>query len=198
MLIMRLSLAIAALVIVGCRNLEDPAPSQETRLVVQGVLDTQSFEQPVLVYRARTGQPKAVEAAGVSDDEPVADAEVTLTAPDGTTAHAARPAKQTGECCEPGIYLLERPLGAPLIPGGTYTLRIRTPLGEEVTGSTTIPEGSPSLPLQPPHVFFRLRDTLRLSWPRVPGAASYEIIISDDRDRRVCTARLTCALRDRP
>lgn len=27
---------------------------------------------------------------------------------------------------------------------------------------------------------------------------SYEIIISDDRDRRVCTARLTCALRDRP
>lgn len=27
---------------------------------------------------------------------------------------------------------------------------------------------------------------------------SYEIIITDDRDRRVCTARLTCALRDRP
>ncbi len=28
--------------------------------------------------------------------------------------------------------------------------------------------------------------------------ASYEIIITDDRDRRVCTARLTCMLRDRP
>ena len=27
---------------------------------------------------------------------------------------------------------------------------------------------------------------------------SYEIIITDDRDRRVCTARLTCALRDQP
>ncbi|WP_141963321.1 PaaI family thioesterase [Actinoallomurus bryophytorum] len=27
---------------------------------------------------------------------------------------------------------------------------------------------------------------------------SYEITITDDRDRRVCTARLTCALRDRP
>src|SRR4051812_48642760 len=26
--------------------------------------------------------------------------------------------------------------------------------------------------------------------------ASYEIVISDDRDRRVCTARLTCAIRD--
>ena len=27
---------------------------------------------------------------------------------------------------------------------------------------------------------------------------SYEIVITDDRNRRVCTARLTCALRDRP
>ncbi len=27
---------------------------------------------------------------------------------------------------------------------------------------------------------------------------SYEIVITDDRDRRVCTARLTCMLRDRP
>ena len=26
---------------------------------------------------------------------------------------------------------------------------------------------------------------------------SYEIVISDDRDRRVCTARLTCLIRDR-
>jgi 1,4-dihydroxy-2-naphthoyl-CoA hydrolase len=28
--------------------------------------------------------------------------------------------------------------------------------------------------------------------------ATYEIVITDDQDRRVCTARLTCALRDRP
>jgi 1,4-dihydroxy-2-naphthoyl-CoA hydrolase len=28
--------------------------------------------------------------------------------------------------------------------------------------------------------------------------AGYEIVISDDRNRRICTARLTCALRDRP
>jgi 1,4-dihydroxy-2-naphthoyl-CoA hydrolase len=27
---------------------------------------------------------------------------------------------------------------------------------------------------------------------------TYEIVISDDRDRRVCTARLTCVIRDRP
>ncbi|MEO3784973.1 hotdog fold thioesterase [Actinocorallia sp. B10E7] len=28
--------------------------------------------------------------------------------------------------------------------------------------------------------------------------ATYEIVISDDQDRRVCTARLTCMLRDAP
>lgn len=28
--------------------------------------------------------------------------------------------------------------------------------------------------------------------------ASYDIVITDDRDRRVCTSRLTCMLRDRP
>jgi 1,4-dihydroxy-2-naphthoyl-CoA hydrolase len=27
---------------------------------------------------------------------------------------------------------------------------------------------------------------------------SYEVVITDDQDRRVCTARLTCVLRDRP
>ncbi|RJL24853.1 PaaI family thioesterase [Bailinhaonella thermotolerans] len=28
--------------------------------------------------------------------------------------------------------------------------------------------------------------------------ATYEIVITDEQDRRVCTARLTCMLRDRP
>jgi uncharacterized protein (TIGR00369 family) len=28
--------------------------------------------------------------------------------------------------------------------------------------------------------------------------ATYDIVITDDHDRRVCTARLTCMLRDRP
>jgi 1,4-dihydroxy-2-naphthoyl-CoA hydrolase len=29
-------------------------------------------------------------------------------------------------------------------------------------------------------------------------AATYEIVITDDQDRRTCTARLTCLLRERP
>lgn len=30
------------------------------------------------------------------------------------------------------------------------------------------------------------------------SVAAYEVVVSDDEGRRVCTARLTCALRDRP
>ncbi|WP_122261054.1 PaaI family thioesterase [Ornithinimicrobium cerasi] len=30
------------------------------------------------------------------------------------------------------------------------------------------------------------------------SVASYEVVVQDDEGRRVCTARLTCALRDRP
>ncbi|OLT44125.1 aromatic compound degradation protein PaaI [Serinicoccus sp. CNJ-927] len=30
------------------------------------------------------------------------------------------------------------------------------------------------------------------------SVVSYDIVVTDEQDRRVCTARLTCALRDRP
>jgi len=174
---MRLSFVVAVLMLAGCLNLEDPAPSQQTRLVVHAMLDAQAGEQTVLLYRARTGVPTVIEGSPVSDDEPVADAQVSITTPDGITLNAWRRLSQSGECCVSGTYLFPDSLRGPsLMPGGTYTLRIRTPSGEEVTGTTTIP-GPSQLALEPPRIFFRLRDTLRLTWPRVPGAASYEVIV---------------------
>ena len=173
---MRSSAAIAMLLIAGCLHLEDPAPPQETRLVVHAVLDWFAADQTVLLYRARTGAPNAAEGGQLSDDEPVGDAQVFLTRPDGLTTPADRLLTPSGDCCVPGAYLF----GTGLSPGGTYTLRIRTSLGEEVTGTTTMP--GPAQPTQDPtRIFFRLRDTLRLSWPRVPGAASYEVIIRTPR-----------------
>lgn len=169
---------IVAVLLAGCTNLEDPAPSQNTRLVVHGILSPVTNVQEILIYRARTGVPDTVVRSGELRDEPVADAEVTITAPDGTTSAAARAATPSGDCCEPGIYLFEpAPVGPTMTAGGTYTLRIRTPSGEEVTGTTTIPEGPSALAVPSARGFNRLRDTLRLSWPRVAGAASYEIII---------------------
>jgi hypothetical protein len=61
---------------------------------------------------------------------------------------------------------------------GTYVLHVRTSLGEEVSGTTIIPNATPSLFFVTLNSDFRrLRDTLRLNWPRVPGAGSYEVIV---------------------
>jgi hypothetical protein len=174
----RAPVVVAALLIAGCRNLEDPAPSQATRLVIHGVLDMQRDDQTVLVYRARTGLPSAVEGSAVSDDQPVGNAQVSMTNPDGFTVPADRLLTSSGDCCVPGIYQFATGpfVGMALHPGGTYTLRILTPAGEVVTGTTTIP-GPAEFILDPRRIFFRQRDTLRLSWSRIPGASSYEVII---------------------
>src|SRR5207248_7671573 len=60
----------------------------------------------------------------------------------------------------------------------TYSLHVITTSGEEVSGTTTIPlAGLNSTTLTPTSVFDRLRDTLRLSWRRVQGARSYELLL---------------------
>jgi len=177
----RSSALVAVLLLAGCLSLEDPAPSQNTRLVVHAILDAQANQQVVLVYRARTGAPNGVESSNFSDDEPVAGAEVFITTPEGITLRNWLLGKESGQCCVAGTYLFPDSLtGSWLTPGGTYSLRIRTSLGEEVVGKTIMP-GPAQLTHEPSRIFFRLQDTLRLNWPRVPGAASYEVIIAMPR-----------------
>ena len=164
----------------ACTNLENPAPPQQNQLVVHAVLDAQAGEQTVLIYRARTGA-SSTSASGIGDDEPVAGAILTLTAPNGTTIGAARRTDDAGACCVPGTYFFELPpSGVVLADGGTYALHARIPSGEEVSGTTTMPAPTVVIGLTP-RVFFRLRDTLRLSWPHVPGARSYELILRSER-----------------
>jgi len=53
---------------------------------------------------------------------------------------------------------------------------VLTSQGEEVTGTTTIPL-APAVLVPQAQAFDRTIDTLRLSWPRVPGARSYEVFV---------------------
>ena len=160
----------------ACMNLEDPAPATESQLVVHGVLDTWASEHYVLVYRARTGA-RDTNSVNVAGDEPVGGALVTITPQNGSPIAAARLADSSGACCVPGEYLFNSvPGGLVLTPGVTYSLHVRTASGEEVSGTTTIPQ-APNLMGLAGKVFLRLRDTLRLSWPRVSGARSYEVIL---------------------
>jgi hypothetical protein len=170
------AIALSAALPMACINLEDPAGGNPPRLVVQGVMDLRAPQQTILVFRARTGSDGWNSA---DEDEPVDRAEVTITTPQGVTVRSG--------FGNPGQYVFLRldTASIQLTPGGRYTLHVRTSEGEEVTGTTTIPLAPADLvPLS--ESFDRTIDTLRLSWPPVAGARSYEVFVRS----RVSTYRV--------
>jgi hypothetical protein len=74
----------------------------------------------------------------------------------------------------------------PLVPGGRYRLRVRTLDGRTVEGETRIPGPVPNW-----NAFFgtdavadtldRVRDTLRLSWPSIPGGRTAGVRVDTPR-----------------
>jgi hypothetical protein len=173
--------AAACLLSVACLNLEDPAPSTRSQLVVHAVLDVEAAQQIVLVFRARTGT-QDTSIVGATNDQPVSGARVTITGPNGTSMTAVETIDDTTFSPTPGSYVfVPSRAGFVLSQGATYSLHVRTPSGEEVSGTTTIPQARLGFTIVPPKTFRRLQDTLRLSWPRASGARSYEVIIRSPR-----------------
>jgi hypothetical protein len=164
--------AAAGLVVAACTNLEAPTEATPPQLVVHAVLDVNTPQQTILISRARTGQ--SVITGVVSDDEPVSGAVVTITGPNGAVVSAQE------LNTSPGVYML---ISGLISASARYTLFVRTPAGEQVSGATTVPAVSfPSVvPLAATDTFFRLRDTLRLQWPSIPGARSYELLLRSSR-----------------
>lgn len=181
---MMLSGARRALIVTGvllaaaCLNLESPAPTNQSQLVVQSVLDPDASVDAILVYRARTGADSTSTISG-SHDQPVTGAVVTVTGPDGKIMSAVQAAPDSSFAFGPGGYGFNPfSFGTAIRPGGTYTLHVRTPSGEEVSGTTTVPRRSGRVSISPTApVFLRLRDTLRLTWVPAGDARSYELII---------------------
>ncbi|HKN65259.1 MAG TPA: DUF4249 family protein [Gemmatimonadaceae bacterium] len=175
---LRASIAIVLSVALpmACINLEDPTAGNPPRLVVQGVMDLRAAQQTILVFRARTGSDAWNSA---DDDEPVGDAEVSITTPEGVTVRSS--------FGNPGFYPFPKldTTSLQLRPGGSYTLHVRTSQGEEAAGTTTIPLAPVDLVPQS-QSFDRTIDTLHLSWPRVAGARSYEVFVRS----RVSTYRV--------
>jgi hypothetical protein len=109
---------------------------------------------------------------------PIGDCQITVTGPDGVFIgeEALAPGKPFNY--HTGRYLLHlptQPFGSrvPLRTGGRYELRVVTPEGGIVTGTTVLPSAfviSGSAPMEP---FNRDRDSLRLGWNSLAGARSY-------------------------
>jgi hypothetical protein len=177
---------LATLVVAACQFDEKTVAVQAPQVVVHAVLDPGAPFQQVLVERTLTG------AASVSDEQrfdaadpinsgggiPIGDCQITVTGPDGVfiAEEALAPGKPFNY--HTGRYLLHlptQPFGSPvpLRTGGRYELRVVTPEGGIVTGTTVLPSANPGSGSSPVDLFNRDRDSLRLGWNSLAGARSY-------------------------
>ena len=185
----RLVALATSVALAGCRSLESPTEPTRLQLVIHAVLDAASFEQLILVERARTGS--------LNGQLPVTGATVTVRSPDGEVFIAAEQRQSNLPQAGTGRYsLFFFPISA-LVPGGAYQLRVRTPAGEEATGMTVVPNARPTSTDSIrflAEAFIRERDTLRLSWARVPGARSYEVRVRSNFGTYVVFADTSIAI----
>jgi hypothetical protein len=186
---MRSSLArlgvVTMCVAAACTFDEKAIAVQPPQVVVHAVLDPGTQEQEVLVERTLSGTVDirksqrfdAEDPINTGDGIPVSGATVTITGPDGTLTGFEAPVNGRPSTYSSGRYLVVFGAGAafaspPLKRGVRYQLRVSTPDGAVVTGSTVVPDISPvgGSRLEP---FNRDRDSVRLSWRSVAGARSY-------------------------
>lgn len=155
--------ALAILAAGACVR-ETPLQVTSTTIVVHAVLNALDDEQVVLVQRTTDGIPLLT--------SPADSATVTITGPDGV----AMTAVEAPDSLFTRVYQVSLSANhQQLVPGGTYHLRVQLTTGEDITGTTTIPDASPVLPPVAILPFNEATDTLRLGWPPVTGAASYEV-----------------------
>lgn len=156
--------AALAVFMAGACVHETPLQVTSTTIVVHSVLNALDDEQVVVVQETANGTPLLT--------VPADSATVTITGPDGVVMTAV----EVPDSAFTRVYQIALSANHErLVPGGTYRLHVRLRTGEEITGTTTIPDASPVLPPVALLPFNATTDTLRLSWPPVTGAASYEV-----------------------
>jgi hypothetical protein len=176
--LVRLALAVLslpALSLAGCVDQSPITPSADT-IIIEGVLDAGSRDQYVIV-RSTTG--------ATSSATDIAGAIVTLGTPGGALWRADEEhdtvTTKTSGVTRVRVSIryhisLDR-LGATLVPGGTYTLRVAAPDGRVVSGATTLPNAIVDSDSGTASSFDKARDTVSLTWPRVQSARGYEVLV---------------------
>ena len=154
--------AFLALVLSGCEIPEDPLAPQPRQLLVHAALDAGSSRQVI-----------DIEWSDGSPINPAFSAAITITGPFGQVYSAnAESGPNNRE-----VYVITQML---VLPGEEYSLRVE--LGSTVvTGTTTVPDATP---IRCCAIFaspFSFRtDTLRMAWPRVPGAQAYYVTVQNE------------------
>jgi hypothetical protein len=165
----------------GCFS-QLPLEGGASTLVVTAVLNALHDDQIVAVQRTQGGAPSPY---------PVDSAVVTITGPDGVAMTGVEAADSTvGKSYRVTLSVFHEQL----VPGATYLLSVKLVTGEHVTGATTIPAATPVSPPADTLPFNSPTDTLRLSWPVVQGAASYEVRVQSGAGTYALFADTSAAL----
>lgn len=152
----------------ACDQVTDPLTFGPRRIQVEAVLDLGFRNQYATI---NWSSPDA-------RMDPIPDAVATLRTSDGLVIVAGLP-NITAPTALGRLYQFKLDTSAvTLKPGETYQLTVAVG-GTEVTGKTIVPTAtmfSSDSGLQPT-LFTRLRDTVRLSWPRFAGTSHYQISV---------------------
>ena len=176
------ALTLAALS--ACELAETELAPVTPRLVVHSVLSPTSVTQVLLLERSWDGD-KYIYKTGktYSQTDPIVggggygevSAQVDVTMPDGSVRRATEARLIFLSPYGAGVYFLDIPAST-VVAGGRFQLRVRSASGEELTASTTVPGFQSSVPVVSMD-FDRQRDTMLLSWPRLPGARAYQVVL---------------------
>ncbi len=169
---------------VACSLSQESVGLGVPQVVVHLVLNPGYCVQTALVEQTLTGETtvpgqrlRTTDPVRTGGGIPIVGAQVTITAADGTRLIATSVANTTA-LAGAGLYTAtdSRCTTAPFIrPGQRYDLRVTTPKGEIVTGTTTVPSDRP-VPLDSTLVpFDRDRDTARVTWPVSPDTRVYGV-----------------------
>jgi hypothetical protein len=178
--------AVALCVVAACTFDEKAVAVQPPQVVVHAVLDPGTQAQEVLVERSLSGAVDIRKSVRFDSEDPintgggipVTGAQVTISGPDGTLTGFEAPVTGRPASYSSGRYLVVFGAGAefaspPLRRGVRYQLRVRTPDGTEVTGSTVVPDINAVGAGSRVDLFNRDRDSVRMTWRTVTGARSY-------------------------
>ncbi|MEO6529050.1 MAG: DUF4249 family protein, partial [Gemmatimonadaceae bacterium] len=178
--------ACAMLVAAACTFDQQTVAVQVPQVVVHAVLDPGALQQQVLVERTLSGSVDIsknqrfdpLDPINTGGGVPVSGAEVTISGPGGTVRGIEARVDGKPSTYSSGRYVVPLNIGnvttgLMLRPGSRYELRVRTPDGTVVTGSTVVPNIAAVSASSRLDAFNRDVDSLRFTWRDVSGARSY-------------------------
>ena len=178
--------ACVALLAGACTFDQQSVAVQPPQVVVHAVLDVGAQQQQVLVERTLSGSVDIVknqrfdplDPINTGGGVPISGADVTITGPGGVARGIEARVDGKPSTYASGRYVMNFSTGSgafgPVLrPGARYELRVRTPDGTVVTGSTVVPDVAAFSPTSRLEPFDRDADSLRIAWRGVNGARSY-------------------------